>query len=70
MFLGLQGMMDPPREGVREAVMGCQKAGVRVVMITGDHAVTARAIAHDLGIADEDAPVLTGRDLEGMDDEE
>ena len=39
-------------------------------MITGDHAVTARAIAHDLGIADEDAPVLTGRDLEGMDDEE
>lgn len=69
-FLGLQGMMDPPREGVREAVAGCQEAGIRVVMITGDHAVTARAIAHDLGIAGGDAPVLTGAELEGMDDEQ
>lgn len=69
-FLGLQGMMDPPRESVREAVTGCRQAGIRVVMITGDHAVTARAIARDLGIADEDAPVLGGTELEEMDDEE
>ncbi|MDQ4084151.1 MAG: HAD-IC family P-type ATPase, partial [Actinomycetota bacterium] len=69
-FLGLQGMMDPPREGVREAVAGCQEAGIRVVMITGDHAVTARAIARDLGIADDEAPVLGGAELEEMDDEQ
>ena len=69
-FLGLQGMMDPPRGGVKEAVEGCQEAGIRVVMITGDHAITARAIANKLGIAGEDAPVLTGAELEKMDDEE
>jgi P-type Ca2+ transporter type 2C len=69
-FLGLQGMMDPPRERVREAVAGCQEAGIRVVMITGDHAVTARTIARDLGIAGEDSPVLTGAELEKIDDEE
>jgi magnesium-transporting ATPase (P-type) len=65
-FLGLQGMMDPPRSGVREAIAGCQDAGIRVVMITGDHATTARAIAGRLGIAGHDAPVLTGTDLLGM----
>ena len=69
-FLGLQGMMDPPREGVRDAVAGCQEAGIRVVMITGDHATTARAIARDLGIADENGPVLAGAELEDMTDEE
>jgi len=62
-LVGLQGMMDPPREGVREAVAACHQAGVRVVMITGDHAATARSIAHDLGIAPADASVLTGQDL-------
>jgi magnesium-transporting ATPase (P-type) len=67
---GLQGMMDPPREGVRESVANCQRAGIRVVMITGDHAATARAIAARLGIAPDDAPVLTGVDLGRMDDEE
>jgi magnesium-transporting ATPase (P-type) len=70
-FLGLQGMQDPPRRGVREAIAGCQAAGVRVVMITGDHAATARAIALDLGIVDTpDAPVLDGRALDGLDDDE
>jgi magnesium-transporting ATPase (P-type) len=65
---GLQGMMDPPREGVRESVANCQRAGIRVVMITGDHAATARAIAARLGISAADAPVLTGVDLGRMDD--
>jgi calcium-translocating P-type ATPase len=69
-FLGLQGMLDPPRRGVREAVEGCRRSGIRVVMITGDHALTARAIARDLGIASDDAPVLTGAELEDMDDGE
>jgi Ca2+-transporting ATPase len=67
-FLGLQGMQDPPRLGVREAVAACQRAGIRVVMITGDHAETARAIGRDLVIAGPDAPVLTGMDLEVLDD--
>jgi magnesium-transporting ATPase (P-type) len=69
---GLVGMQDPPRHGVRDAVARCREAGIRVVMITGDHAVTARAIARDLRLIDsvEDAPVLTGRDLEGIDDDE
>jgi magnesium-transporting ATPase (P-type) len=67
-FLGLQGSMDPPRAGVREAIAGCQAAGIRVVMITGDHAGTARAIGEQLGIASADAPVLTGVELGSMDD--
>lgn len=67
---GLQGMIDPPRPEVVEAIRGCRRAGIRVVMITGDHGVTARAIAADLGIVRDDAPVLTGRELEGMSDEE
>jgi len=68
-FVGLQGMMDPPREGVHEAIVGCQASGIRVVMITGDHAETARMIATQLGIATPDAPVLTGADLETMDED-
>ena len=67
-FAGLQGMLDPPRAGVREAVAACHDAGIRVVMITGDHAITARAIAAGLGIGRPDGPVLTGADLAGMDD--
>ncbi len=67
-FLGLTGMMDPPRAGVREAITGCREAGIRVIMITGDHALTARAIGLDVGIAGDSAPVLTGADLERMDD--
>ncbi|HLF41301.1 MAG TPA: HAD-IC family P-type ATPase [Acidimicrobiia bacterium] len=67
-FAGLQGMLDPPRAGVREAVAACHDAGIRVVMITGDHAITARAIAAGLGIGRPDGPVLTGADLAGMDE--
>jgi magnesium-transporting ATPase (P-type) len=68
---GLIGMQDPPRHGVRDAIARCRAAGIRVVMITGDHAVTARAIARDLRLTDPDAdaPVLTGRDLEELDDD-
>lgn len=69
-FLGLQGMIDPPREGVKESIAACQGAGVRVVMITGDHAQTALAIARDLGIAGPDARCLTGSDLAGMSDDD
>jgi Ca2+-transporting ATPase len=66
-FLGLQGMMDPPRPGVPEAVASCRGAGIRVLMITGDHAQTARSIGRLVGMAD-DPVVLTGQDLERMDD--
>lgn len=67
-LIGLVGMIDPPRPGVREAIQDCHRAGIRVLMITGDHAETARAIAHELGIANRDAPVLTGVDLQQTDD--
>ncbi len=67
---GLQGMIDPPRDEVIEAIAGCKEAGIRVVMITGDHAVTARAIGLELGITEPDDVVLNGRELEGMDDDE
>jgi Ca2+-transporting ATPase len=70
-FLGLHGLMDPPRAGVRDAIDGCRRAGQRVIMITGDHAATARAIARQLGIVDrDDAPVLTGHDLDALDDDD
>jgi magnesium-transporting ATPase (P-type) len=67
-FLGLEGMMDPPRPEVQEAIDGCRRAGIRVLMITGDHAVTARAIGERLGIAEADEPALTGAELARTDD--
>jgi Ca2+-transporting ATPase len=71
-FAGLQGMIDPPRPEALEAVAGCKKAGIRVVMITGDHAVTAAAIARQLGIEDEEESVedLVAKPVEAMTDEE
>lgn len=63
---GLVGLADPLRAGVPAAVAACRSAGIRVVMITGDHAATARAIATQAGIADGD--VLTGADLDALDD--
>jgi magnesium-transporting ATPase (P-type) len=69
-FAGLQGMHDPPRPGVREAIDQCRESGIRVVMITGDHAATASAIATDLGIDVEGAPAVTGAQLADMDDDE
>ena len=65
-FIGLVGMIDPPREEVKAAVATCRTAGIRPVMITGDHPLTARHIAHELGIAGENDRVLTGVDLEKM----
>ncbi len=67
---GLQGMMDPPRPEAAEAIEGCKKAGIRVVMITGDHAVTALAVAKTLGVATDHDRVVTGQDLQAMKDEE
>jgi P-type Ca2+ transporter type 2C len=65
-WLGLVDMLDAPRPEVREAVARCRTAGIRPVMITGDHQLTARAIAQDLGIAESGAEVLIGQDLEKM----
>ncbi|MCC6790075.1 MAG: HAD-IC family P-type ATPase, partial [Thermomicrobiales bacterium] len=65
-FVGLQGMADPPRDGARTSVDRCRAAGIRVVMITGDHAGTAQAVARELGIARDGAAVLTGVELAGM----
>ncbi len=67
-FLGLIGLIDPPREEAIAAVAACQRAGIRVKMITGDHAMTAQAIARELGLGGCDR-VLTGRDLELLDDD-
>lgn len=69
-FAGLQGMIDPPRPEVIEAIEGCRRAGIRVVMITGDHAITASAIARKIGINGDAAEVLTGREIEAMSDKE
>ncbi|MCL7487245.1 MAG: HAD-IC family P-type ATPase [Desulfobulbaceae bacterium] len=69
-FAGLQAMMDPPRPEVIKAIEGCTKAGIRVVMITGDHAVTARAIAEKLGLSVQGAEVVVGSEMEEMTDDE
>ncbi|MCL6434934.1 MAG: cation-transporting P-type ATPase [Leptolyngbyaceae cyanobacterium HOT.MB2.61] len=66
-WLGLAGMLDAPRPEVRDAVARCRSAGIRPIMITGDHQLTAQAVAEDLGIALRGDRVLTGRDLEKMD---
>lgn len=69
-FLGLVGMQDPPRAEAREAVRKCHQAGIRIVMITGDHPQTASAIGRDLGILGAHDEVLTGAEIEAMNDEE
>ncbi|RLE50838.1 MAG: hypothetical protein DRJ21_01325 [Candidatus Methanomethylicota archaeon] len=70
-FVGLAGMIDPPREEVKDAIKQCKKAGIRVIMITGDHKLTAIAIAKEIGlIQSDDFEVLTGADLDKMSDEE
>ncbi|HWO77896.1 MAG TPA: calcium-translocating P-type ATPase, SERCA-type [Bacillus sp. (in: firmicutes)] len=69
-FVGLQGMIDPPRPEVREAVKQCKKAGIQTVMITGDHAITARAIAKQLGLLTNQSLVLEGHQLNDMSVEE
>jgi len=72
-FIGLQGMIDPPREEAVRAVQACRSAGIRVKMITGDHAITAAAIAAEIGLdpnasRERPPPVLTGRQLEATSD--
>jgi len=68
-FFGMVGMIDPARPEARDAVETCKRAGIRPVMITGDHPLTAKYIATELGIA-EDGPILTGRYLTGLSSEE
>jgi P-type Ca2+ transporter type 2C len=69
-FVGLAGMIDPPREEAKEAVQLCQSAGIRPVMITGDHPATARAVAEELGLLSGAGGVLTGQELEAITDEQ
>jgi len=69
-FIGLWGIVDPPRPEAVEAIADCHTAGIRVKMITGDHAGTALAIAHEMGLAGADAEVLTGAELEALSQEQ
>ena len=69
-FMGLVGMIDPPRPEARDAVSVCRKAGIKPVMITGDHVVTASAIAKELGILEKGDRAITGAQLDAMTDSE
>ncbi|MDD2572954.1 MAG: calcium-translocating P-type ATPase, PMCA-type [Bacillota bacterium] len=69
-FIGMMGMIDPPRPEAREAVSLCKRAGIKPIMITGDHGVTAVAIARDLGILTGDEEAVTGAQLEDISDGE
>ena len=69
-FLGLVGMIDPPRPEAKDAVAVCRRAGIRPVMITGDHVVTASAIARELGILRDEDDAITGAELDAMSDPE
>ena len=69
-FVGLLGMIDPPRKEVKEAMKICKKAGIRPIMITGDHKLTARAVAIKVGMIHHEGEVLSGADLDHMSEEE
>lgn len=69
-YVGMVGMIDPPREEVKDAVQKCKTAGIKTVMITGDHKSTAIAIARELGILEDGQEAITGSDLANMSDEE
>lgn len=69
-FIGLQGMIDPPRPEVKQAVKECRDAGIKTVMITGDHIITAKAIAQQLDILPQNGKVLEGKDLSNLSVEE
>lgn len=63
-FVGFIGMIDPPREGVKESIKQCKEAGIKIAMITGDHIATAKAIANDLGILRKNDLCITGKELD------
>ena len=69
-FVGMCGMIDPPREEAKHAVQKCKEAGIKTVMITGDHKITATAIARGLGILENEDEAITGAELAKMSDEE
>ncbi|MGF7048502.1 Ca2+-transporting ATPase [Paenibacillus sp. DS2015] len=69
-FVGLTGMIDPPRREVRDAIATCRRAGIKTVMITGDHGTTAEAIAHQLGILPRGGLAMTGQELSGLSDDQ
>ncbi len=69
-FLGLVGMIDPPRPEAKNAISMCEQAGIRTVMITGDHPVTAQAVARELGLLNKGGRVVTGAELEDMTDDQ
>ncbi len=69
-FMGLVGMIDPPRPEAKVAVATCRRAGIKPIMITGDHVVTASAIARELGILEEGDRAITGAELDAMNDSE
>jgi P-type Ca2+ transporter type 2C len=69
-LLGLIAMTDPPRDGIGDSLAHCRRAGIRVVMVTGDHATTALSVAERIGLAEADAEVLTGQEISGLSDAE
>jgi len=70
-FLGLVGMIDPPKEGVKEAIAACREAQIRVIIMTGDHAITARAVGREIELSPDGEPTVhTGAELDDFTDEE
>jgi P-type Ca2+ transporter type 2C len=69
-FVGLVGMIDPPREEVKDSIKQCKEAGISVMIITGDHAITTKAIAKEIGLFEEKDMIMTGEDIENMSDSE
>jgi magnesium-transporting ATPase (P-type) len=69
-FLGLVGMLDPPRPETKDAIASCHEAGIRVLMITGDHAATAEAIGKDLGLTKDLERVVTGQEIEALQEQD
>ena len=69
-FIGIVGMIDPPRLEVPNSIKTCKNTGIRTIMITGDHVITAKAIAKELGIYDENTKAITGTELDNMTDKE
>ena len=69
-IIGLIGFLDPAKEGVKESVSAAKKAGIRVLMITGDHPMTAKAVAKEVGIWSENEQIVTGKEIEELSDED